>query len=84
MNSTRATLKLDNHKNGWKGVCVNHEHNGDDVYCAVRALGQRYLHIRTNTSDEREYLSSYFVDGKFECVNDQNIRDGVKLAATAL
>ena len=23
MNATRATLKLDNQKNGWKGVCVN-------------------------------------------------------------
>ena len=84
MNATCATLKLDNQKNGWKGVCVNHEHNGDDVYCAVRALGRRYLHIRTNTSDEMAYLSSYFVDGKCECVNDQTIRDGVKLAATAL
>ena len=84
MNATCATLKLDNQKNGWKGVCVNHEHNGDDVYCAVRDLGRRYLHIRTNTSDDRAYLSSYFVDGKCKCVNDQNIRDGVKLATTAL
>ena len=83
-NATCATLKLDNQKNGWKGVCVNHEHNGDDVYCAVLALGRRYLHIRTNTSDKRAYLSSYFVDGKCKCVNDQKIRDGVKMAATAL
>ena len=31
LNATNATMKLDNQKNGWKGVCVNHENNGDDV-----------------------------------------------------
>jgi hypothetical protein len=25
-----TTLKLDNQKNGWKGVCIHHEANGDD------------------------------------------------------
>ena len=29
MNAVYATLKLDNQKNGWKGVYINHEHNGD-------------------------------------------------------
>ncbi len=27
-----ATLKLDNQKNGWKGVCVYHEANGDPIH----------------------------------------------------
>ena len=26
-----ATLKLDRQKNGWKGVCVYQEHNGDKI-----------------------------------------------------
>jgi hypothetical protein len=34
-----ATLKLDNQKNGWKGVCVHQETNGDAFYCPIRALG---------------------------------------------
>ncbi len=34
-----ATLKLDNQKNGWKGVYIYHETNGDAVMCPVQALG---------------------------------------------
>jgi hypothetical protein len=34
-----ATLKLDNQKNGWKGVCIFHEINGDNMHCPVCALG---------------------------------------------
>jgi hypothetical protein len=34
-----ATMKLDNQKNGWKGVCVYQEANGDPNHCPVRALG---------------------------------------------
>jgi len=40
-----ATMKLDNQKNGWKGVCVYHKANGEEFLCPVRALGQRYIHI---------------------------------------
>ena len=36
-----ATLKLDNQKNGWKGVCVYHEANGDNMHCPVRARARR-------------------------------------------
>ena len=32
-------MKLDNQKNGWKGVCVYHEANGKEFLCPVRALG---------------------------------------------
>ena len=40
-----ATMKLDNQKNGWKGVCVYQQANDDPIDCPVRALGQRYLHL---------------------------------------
>ena len=43
-----ATLKLDNQKNGWKGVCVYQEHNGDDNFSPLRALGRRCVSIRQN------------------------------------
>lgn len=39
-----ATLKLDNQKNGWKGVCVCQQSNGDSYLCPVQALGCK-LHI---------------------------------------
>ena len=84
MNATNATLKLDNQKNGWKGVCVNHEHNGDDIHCGVRALGRRILHIRRHTSDTSTTLSTFFTNDKKQFVTDQHIRDAVKLAATKL
>ena len=79
-----ATLKLDNQKNGWKGVCVHQEHNGDDKHCPVRALGRRCVHIRNNTHDSSTYLSAFFVgDTRFD-VTDRDIRFSLKKAATAL
>ena len=45
MTAESATLKLDNQKNGWKGVCVYQEANGEAYFCPVRALGRRFLHI---------------------------------------
>jgi hypothetical protein len=40
-----ATMKLDNQKNRWKGVCVYQEANGDNYLCPVKALGRRFLHL---------------------------------------
>ena len=81
-----ATLKLDNQKNGWKGVCVHHEANGDDFFCPVRALGRRSIHIRENTglTDGETFLSAYFVDGSRYDITDKNVRDALKWAAATL
>ncbi len=35
-----VTMKLDNQKNGWKGVCVYQDENVDPINCPVRALGR--------------------------------------------
>ena len=35
-----ATLKIDNQKNGWKGVCIYQESNGDLFLCPLWALGR--------------------------------------------
>ena len=40
-----TTLKLVNQKNGWKGVCVYQEHNADEKFIPVRALGRRCVSI---------------------------------------
>ena len=46
LSEDEATLKLDNQKNVWKGVCVYQEHNGDENFSPVRALGRRCISIR--------------------------------------
>ena len=79
-----ATLKLDNQKNGWKGVCIHQETNGDPVHCPVRALGRRIVHIRQNTTDASTFLSSFFVGPTQFDVTDKDIRASLKQAATAL
>jgi hypothetical protein len=55
-----AMLKLDNNKNGWKGVCVYHKSNDDKMHCPVRALARRYLHVCHNNAAETTFLSAYY------------------------
>jgi hypothetical protein len=55
-----ATMKLDNQKNGWKGVCVYQEANGEDYLCPVKALGRRFLHIRQHGGTAKTFLSTYW------------------------
>ena len=84
LTATSATLKLDNQKNGWKGVCVHHHANGQLYKCPVRALARRMAHIRHNTSDPTTFLSAFFVNGVRFDVTDTDIRTSIKSAATIL
>jgi hypothetical protein len=84
MTAHSATLKLDNQKNGWKGVCIHQEHNGNPIACPVRALGRRYLHIRAHSSDPKTFLSSFFNDKGHYDVTDRNVSAALKLAALVL
>jgi hypothetical protein len=52
-----ATMKLNNQKNGWKGICVYQQANGDRVDCPVRALGRRYVHLRSHEATKTYHLS---------------------------
>ena len=45
LSANSATLKLDNQKNWWKGVCVHQETNGEPVHCPIRALGRQVVHL---------------------------------------
>ena len=36
-----ATLKLDNQKNWWKGVCIHQHANGGKFMCGIRSIGSR-------------------------------------------
>lgn len=81
-----ATLKLDNQKNGHKGVCIHHEANGDSVLCPVRALGRRYCHIRQHAGGEyKTYLSAYWDDDTVRRdVTDKDISRALKVAVATL
>lgn len=79
-----ATLKLDNQKNGWKGVCVYHEANGELMHCPVRALGRTVRHIRAEGRDRKTYLSAYFVESLRYDVTAEDVSVALKGAARAL
>ncbi|KAL7458421.1 hypothetical protein ACHAWC_009998 [Mediolabrus comicus] len=84
LSADSATLKLDNQKNGWKGVCVHHEANGDAYLCPVRALARRVVHIRQNTTDDSTFLSAYFINGVRYDINNKQVSEALKRAAAAL
>jgi hypothetical protein len=84
LTATSATLKLDNQKNGWKGVCIHQECNGEVVACPVRALARRVIHLRMHNSEPTTYLSAYFSQGKRFDVNDRHISAALKMAGVAL
>jgi len=48
-----ATMKLDNQKNGWKGVCVFQETNEEGCNCPGLVLACRVAHIRHHTNNNK-------------------------------
>jgi hypothetical protein len=80
-----ATLKLDNQKNGWKGVCVFHESNGEKLCCPVHALACRYLHLRDMGADAQTFLSAYYDDkGQRRDVTNEDVSIALKAVAATL
>ena len=77
-------MKLDNQKNGWKGVCVYQQANGDPIDCPIRALGQRYLPLRSHGATDCTILSAYYYGIKWFDVMAEHISAALKLAARAL
>jgi len=84
MTADGATMKLDNQKNGWKGVCVYHEHNGEPLHCPVRALGRRCRHMQLHGATQKTFLSAYWVDNIQYNVTAEDMSRGLKMAASAL
>jgi hypothetical protein len=84
MTADSATLKLDNQKNGWKGVCVHQEANGESNFCPVKALGRRYLHIQQHFPSPKCKLSAYFENGVRRDVTADDMSKGLKVAAASL
>jgi hypothetical protein len=84
MTAESAMLKLDNQKNGWKGVWVHQEANGEAFNCPVKALAHRVIHIRENGGDQKALLSAIYVEGVRYNVTGNDISKGLKMAATLL
>ena len=84
MNASGATLRLSNQKNGWKNVCIFHFANGDGIYCPVRALGRRVIHLRQNNATPGTRLSAYWLDGTKYHLTDKDVRENLKMAAKEL
>ena len=84
LSADSATLKLDNQKNGWKGVCVHQETNGEAVHCPIRALGRRVVHLRQQGAVKSSFLSTFYHEGKKYDVIGEDVSKALKLAATLL
>ncbi len=83
MTAESATLKLDNQKNGWKGVFIHQEANGEAFNCPVKALACQVIHIQ-NGRDQKALLSAIYVEGVRYDVTGDDISKGLKMAATLL
>ncbi len=79
-----ATLKLNNQKNGWKGICVHQEANGEPFNCPVRALARQTLHLRDHNAGRKTLLSAFFHKGTRYNICGKDVSKGLKLAATIL
>jgi hypothetical protein len=79
-----ATMKSDNQKNGWKGVCVYQEANSDPVNCPVQALGCQYIHLQKHGGSKKTIISAYYLGGKRFDVTSDHISAVLKLAACSL
>jgi hypothetical protein len=84
LSADSATLKLDNQKNGWKGVCVHQEINGEAIHCPIRALGRRVVHLRQQGAAKSSFLSTFYHEGKKYDVIGEDVSKALKLAATLL
>lgn len=84
LTANSATLKLDNQKNGWKGVCINQQTNGEHILCPVRALARRVLHIRQHAFSLDTFLSTFVANGRQFNVTDNDMRKSLKMAALHL
>ena len=65
-------------------MCVYQEHNRDENFSPVRALGRRFVSIRKKVKNKRIYLSEYWMEGKRKYINADNTSAALKFETTAL
>ncbi len=80
-----TTLKLDNQKNGLKGVCVYHKANNKRWHCPVSTLAQCYLHLCNMGANSKTFLLVYCNDkGHRRDITNEDVSKALKVVATAL
>jgi hypothetical protein len=79
-----ATMKPDNQKNGWKGICIYQEANSNNYLCPVKALGQRFLYLCLHGGTGKTFLSLYWTKGTKVDITAENISRALKSSATEL
>jgi hypothetical protein len=85
MSANIATAKLDNQKNGWRGICVHQEANGESFNCPVRALARRVLHLQENKADgKKTFLSAFFSEGARYNESSEDISKALKMSTAIL
>jgi len=79
-----AMFKLDNQKNGWKGVCIYQQTMGNPFHCPVHALGCQFAHLHKHHATGKTFICAYWMDDTEYNVTTENISAAVKWAAAAL
>ena len=65
-------------------MCVYQEHNGDEKFSPMRALGRRFLPIIKKVKNKKTYLSEYWMERKRKYLNVDNMSAALKFSTTAL
>jgi hypothetical protein len=84
MSADGATLKLDNQKNSWKGVCIYQQTTGDLFHCPVGAVGCPFAHLCEHHARGKTFICAYWMDGTEYNVTAENISAAVRQAAATL
>ncbi len=79
-----STIKLDNQKKGWTGICVYQQANEDPINCPVRVMGHCYIHLQQHGATKKTIILVYYSGRKRFDVTSYHISKAFKLAAVAL
>ena len=83
MEATGATLRLSNQKNGMRGSLI-HRSAMSGIYCPVKALVRRFIHLRNNEAKQEETISTYW-DHLGKCnITDEDMRVALRRAVIKL
>ncbi len=65
-------------------MCVRQETNGEAVYCPIRAIGRRVVHLHQQGAAKSSFLSTFYHDRKKFDVIGEDVSKALKMAATLL
>ena len=63
---------------------IYQEHNGDEKFSPVRALGRRCVSIPRKLSNQNTYLSAYWVGNRRKDITAENMSAPLKFATIAM